>query len=136
LNPLGPLYRLAARLRRARVETGERGEDQAHRYLRSLGFIVVARNWRPPQGGGEVDIVAWEKRKGEADILVFIEVKTRESNPWSAPERAIDEDKIQALRRAARAYLRRAGVDESRSRFDVVSITGENLEHLRDAFPA
>jgi putative endonuclease len=108
---------------------GRRGEDLAHRFLRRNGFTVVARNWRPPQGGGEIDIVAWE-----SETLVFVEVKSRASGEWSAPERDIDADKIGALRRAARDYVRRSGADESRIRFDAVSITGDTIMHLRDAF--
>jgi putative endonuclease len=130
LNLLAPVYRIADRLRyRKHGDVGRRGEDLAHRYLRSHGFTVVARNWRPPQGGGEIDIVAWEH-----DLLVFVEVKSRTSGEWSAPERAINADKIQALRRAARDYVRRAGADELRVRFDAISITGTDLEHLRDVF--
>ncbi len=139
MNPLGLLYRIAdGRRYRKHRDLGQHGEDVAHRYLRRHGFIVVARNWRPPQGGGEIDIIAWE---GEA--LVFVEVKTRASGEWSAPERDIDAEKIRVLRRAARDYIRRSGADESSSgrdelkvRFDAISITGDKLEHLRDAFSA
>jgi putative endonuclease len=130
LNPLAPLYRIADRLRYLRHgDTGKRGEDLAHRYLRAKGFIVAARNWRPPQGGGEIDIVAWE-----GDWLVFVEVKTRTSAQWSAPERDIDIEKIETLRRAARDYIRRANADQSRVRFDAISITGRKIDHLREAF--
>jgi hypothetical protein len=74
------LYRLADRARdRARrgqwnadLASGRRGEDLAHRFLRKLGFTVIARNYRPHSGGGEIDIVAREKEQ-----LVFVEVKTR-----------------------------------------------------------
>jgi putative endonuclease len=136
LNPpfltLGPLYRIADSLRyRKHGDLGRHGEDLAHRWLRARGFRVVARNWRPPQGGGEIDIIAWE-----GDCLVFVEVKTRASGEWSAPERDIDHDKMHALRRAARDYIRRANADESRVRFDAVSITGRRIEYLRDAFAA
>jgi putative endonuclease len=127
---LAPLYRIADGLRyRRRSNLGQHGEDLAHRHLRRNGFTVVARNWRPPQGGGEIDIVAWED-----DLLVFVEVKTRASGEWSAPERDIDAEKIHALRRAARDYVHRSGADDSRVRFDAISITGNKLEHLRDAF--
>jgi len=130
LNLLAPLYRIADGLRyRKQGDTGRHGEDLAHRHLRARGFVVVARNWRPPQGGGEIDIIAWE-----ADWLVFIEVKARASGTSSSPERDIDIEKIQTLRRAARDYVRRAGADESRVRFDAISITGRTVDHLRDAF--
>jgi putative endonuclease len=124
------LYRIADGLRHRKTgDTGRHGEDLAHRYLRAHGFVVAARNWRPPQGGGEIDIIAWE-----GDCLVFVEVKTRTSTEVSAPERDIDVEKIRALRRAARDYIRRTGADESRVRFDAVAIAGRGIDHLRDAF--
>jgi putative endonuclease len=130
LNPLALLYRIADAGRyRKHDNLGQHGEDLAHRWLRRNGFTVVARNWRPPQGGGEIDIVAWD-----GDSLVFIEVKTRAPGASSAPERDIDAEKINALRRAARDYVRRSGADESKVRFDAISIAGNKLEHLRDAF--
>jgi putative endonuclease len=130
LNPFQALGRLADRIRYAiHHDEGQRGEDLAHRYLRRRGFTVVARNWRPPQGGGEIDLVAWD-----GETLVFVEVKTRVSDMWGAPERAIDPEKMDSLRRAARDYARRSGVEESSTRFDVIAIAGEKLDYLPDAF--
>ncbi len=131
MSPLAPLYRFAGRLRWWRDgNVGRFGEERAHRYLRARGYTVVARNWRPPQGGGELDLIAWER-----ETLVFVEVKARVSGQWSAPERDIDAEKLNSLRRAARDYVRRAGAEEAEMRFDVVAITGGKIEHLRDAFP-
>jgi putative endonuclease len=130
LSLLTALYRLADNVRDRKLrDVGKRGEDLAHRYLRAHGFIVVARNWRPPQGGGEIDIVAWED-----SWLVFVEVKARASSKISVPERGIDPDKIDALRRAARDYIRRSAADESHVRFDAISVTGGVVEHFREAF--
>jgi len=134
LNLLSPLYRLADRVRYFKERNlGRRGEDLAHRYLRKHGFTIAARNWRPPQGGGEIDLVAWDKT-AEGDSLVFVEVKTRASGQWSAPERGINAEKMLALRRAARDYVRRSGADPALVRFDAISISGGRVEHLRDAF--
>jgi putative endonuclease len=131
LNLLAPLYRFAGLLRyRHDRNVGRHGEEMTHRYLRARGYTVVARNWRPPQGGGELDLIAWER-----ETLVFVEVKSRVSGRWSAPERDIDPEKVNSLRRAARDYVRRAAAEEADTRFDVVAITGDSLEHLRDAFP-
>jgi len=136
LNLLAPLYRLADAVRyRRHGDLGQHGEDLAHRYLRARRFIVVARNWRPPQGGGEIDIIAWD-----GPSLVFVEVKTRAASQTavsntSAPERAINPEKMRALTRTARDYLRRTGLEESPVRFDVIAIAGSNIDHLRDAFP-
>jgi putative endonuclease len=119
------LYRLADRLRdKARSKGGpvtaahgKRGEDLAHRLLRREGFTVVARNYRPPAGHGEIDVVAWD-----GDVLSFVEVKTRQSAEFGAPEAAIDYEKRRLLHRAARDYARRAGVAWEHTRFDVVTV--------------
>ena len=130
MNLLAPLHSLAGWLRhRNERNLGRWGEERAHRWLRSHGFTVVARNWRPPQGGGEIDLIAWEK-----ETLVFVEVKARTSDDSSAPERGISQDKMLALRRAARDYIRRAGAEDKLIRFDVITFTGEALQYFRDAF--
>lgn len=113
---------------------GRRGEDLAHRYLEDRGFTVVARNYRPPAGGGEIDLVA---RHGEK--LVFVEVKSRRADEYGAPERNIDAVKGQSLRRAGRDYARRAGVAWDHVRFDLVGIIftdPPSIVHLPDAFPS
>jgi putative endonuclease len=134
------LYRLADaarhRARRQRdspeLAQGRRGEDLAHRFLRRQGYVVVARNYRPRAGAGEIDLVAWER-----GTLVFVEVKTRAGAAFGAPERAVDADKERDLTRVAADYARRAGVPWDRVRFDVVSILLEGRPQIslqRDAF--
>jgi putative endonuclease len=111
---------------------GRRGEDFAHRYLRSAGLTVVARNYRPNEGDAEVDIVA-----RDGDTIVFVEVKSRVSDRVSSPERAIDGQKQKNIVRAARAYATRAGIAWTQVRFDTISIVFSNppsLVHQRDAF--
>lgn len=111
---------------------GKRGEDLAHRYLRSSGYMVIARNYRPAGGEVEADIVA---RQG--DYLVFVEVKSRASGDYGSPDRAIGSDKQKNIMRAARAYATRAGIDWSQVRFDTISILftdPPSITHLKDAF--
>jgi putative endonuclease len=96
---------------------GRRGEDLAHRYLRSHGYIVVARNYRLASGDAEADIIAWEQ-----DRLAFVEVKSRESADFGPPERAIGEEKRSHLLRIARQYTRRSNTPWERIRFDVVTV--------------
>ena len=111
---------------------GRRGEDTAHRYLERAGFRIMARNYRPSGGEAEVDIVA---RDGE--ILVFIEVKSRASAEYGAPDRAISEEKQKNITRAARAYATRAGVKWDEVRFDTLSIVFTSplsIVHQKDAF--
>src|ERR1035438_6194618 len=67
----------------------------------------------------------------------FIEVKTRGSEEFGRPESAVDAERRARLERAARDYLRRAGIPWRDARFDIVSIVLEKpprIEWLRDAF--
>jgi len=96
---------------------GKRGEDLAHRYLQRQGYTIVGRNFRTRSGSGEVDLIGW---KGE--VLAFVEVKSRSSAEYGDPERAVDAEKRHKLLIAAREYTRRAHVDWSKVRFDVLSI--------------
>jgi len=129
------LYRFADALRRLsrKANQGRLGEDLAHRYLRSRGCTVVGRNYRARSGAGEIDLVAWHNGK-----LVFVEVKTRATADFGAPERAVDREKQARIRRAAREYARRAGVDWSKTRFDIVSVLAAGgrpqIQWLQDAF--
>jgi putative endonuclease len=112
---------------------GKRGEDMAHRYLQRAGFHVVARNYKPGEDS-EVDIVA---RRGE--LLVFVEVKTRESDEHAAPERAVGDEKERHILRAARTFVTRSGIEWERIRFDIISIVmtrPPSIAHYEDAFAA
>ena len=96
------------------------------------GCTVVARNYRTRSGSGELDLVAWH-----GSTLVFVEVKTRATAEFGPPDRAVDAEKRAHLRRAARDYARRAGVEFRKTRFDIVSIVLSDpprIEWLRDAF--
>ena len=130
---LGLIYRAADALRRRSLgdRHGRLGEDLAHRYLRSHGCTVVARNYRPPSGHAEIDLVAWHREK-----LVFVEVKTRDTADFGEPDRAVDFEKRQHLTRAARDYARRAGVEWPQVRFDIVAVvlSPRRIEWLRDTF--
>ena len=137
---LTPLYRTADALRhRVRLRSGnaalawgKRGEDLAHRYLQNSGYFIVARNYRTRTGSAECDLIATR-----GDSVVFVEVKTRATDRYGAPELAVDRDKRQHVVRAAAEYLFRTEGSWSRARFDIISVLfadGERVEHLIDAF--
>ena len=65
---------------------GQRGEDAAAKFLRKLGYIIVARGHRDRIG--EIDLIAVEGR-----TVVFVEVKTRSSQDAGHPAEAVDDDK-------------------------------------------
>lgn len=111
---------------------GRRGEDIAHRFLQRVGIIIVARNYRMASGAGEVDLIGWED-----DRLVFVEVKSRQTEEYGAPDRAIGREKQSSLIRAAREFARHADAPWERVRFDVVNVvftTPPAVTHFRDVF--
>lgn len=133
------LYRLSDWLRdTARRRTwspsqalGRRGEDLAHRYLQQCGYRVVGRNYRNSPGGCEIDLIA---RDGES--IVFVEVKSRASDEFGSPDRAVGEEKLGNMENAAREYCRRAEIPWDRARFDIVNVLFTRppaITHLRDA---
>jgi len=112
--------------------TGRRAEDLAHRFLRRRGMVIVSRNYRPPSGAGEIDLIAWD-----GDRLAIVEVKSRATGDFGAPEQAVNPEKQRFLDRSARDYARRAGVDWSRVRFDIVSVVFSEpprIQLFTDAF--
>src|SRR5271155_4256754 len=96
--------------------TGRRGEEAAYFYLRRLGYVMVARNFRSPNRRGEIDLIAWDN-----DVLCFIEVKTRTTRDVKPAEAAVDRDKQRNLTAVAREYLRHLA-PSCQWRFDVVSV--------------
>ena len=117
--------------RRSAQALGRRGEDLAHRYLQRQGFRILARNWTGPQFA-EVDIVA--QQDGQT---VFVEVKSRTGVEHGSPERAMNDLKVVSQRRAARAWARRAGIEATEIRFDLVTVVftePPTIEHFPDAW--
>jgi putative endonuclease len=105
---------------------GNRGENDATRYLRSIGFEILERNYRNNRGKalGEIDIVA--KDQGQ---LVFVEVKTRTSvvGIEVMPETGITAVKLRKLERIAAAYLRERRCESAAYRFDAVLVVYNRL---------
>ena len=90
-----------------------RAEIDAARYVRSLGYRVVASGYRVKEG--EVDLIAWD-----GEVLVFIEVKSRVGS--DAPEAAVGLTKQRRVIRAARSYMSRYKIHDKTYRFDIVTV--------------
>lgn len=115
----------------AHNELGELGEKLAANYLTANGYTILARNWRVNRA--EIDIIA---RMDET--LIFVEVKTRSSDYFGAPEEFVTKRKKRLLASAAAAYMQQEG-HEWAFRFDIISIVmklgnAPKLEHYEDAF--
>jgi len=111
--------------RSSHLALGRRGEELAAAYLQQRGFRIVAANFSPPVGRNrlgilinvEIDLVAYE-----AETLCFVEVKTRSSDWFAAPEVNVDRRKQRQIARAARAYRRMFGLTNAPFRYDVVTV--------------
>ncbi|HEY6939328.1 MAG TPA: YraN family protein [Terriglobales bacterium] len=95
---------------------GASGEEDAYFYLRGLGYVMVARNWRSPRRHGEIDLVGWD-----GSVLCFVEVKSRTTRDVKPAEAAVDAQKQDELGGMAREYLRHIAGSPS-WRFDVLSL--------------
>lgn len=92
---------------------GQDGEEEAARYLRSSGYLIVERNWRG--SCGELDIIAISPSKE----IVFVEVKTRSSLRFGDPFEAITPEKYRRVFQLAREWLA-LNKKESTWRIDVI----------------
>ena len=107
--------------------TGARYEETAVDFLRQMGYEILERNYRDRLG--EIDIVA-----EEGGYLVFVEVKYRRDMRSGDPAEAVTPRKQQHIRRTAQYYLYSHRCGDVPCRFDVVSILGEEIHWIRDAF--
>ncbi len=109
----------------AYLALGARGERLAADLLERAGYRLVASNFKLPVGRNlrgavvhaEIDLVAYD-----GATLCFIEVKTRRSDEFAAPEANVDLRKQRQITRAARAYRRTFGVADEPHRYDVVAL--------------
>lgn len=128
-----------------RQALGKEGEDLAARQLAAAGLEILARNWRCRDG--EIDIVARDRTRPGADVLVICEVKTRRGVGFGTPLEAVTPAKAARLRRLASRWLAAQRADApgephagyAHVRFDVVSVLqpagGDTVvEHVQGAF--
>ncbi len=91
------------------------GENWAAAYLQAQGYALRARNWRHDHG--ELDIVA------ERDaVIVFVEVRTRQTERFGRAEESITPRKRARLIATAQAYLDAHGLQDAQWQIDVIAI--------------
>ena len=139
---------------------GDIGETLACEYLEEKGYKILYRNLK--LAGCEVDVVVEayfdeignlirqkygvfdklkalfgkgdaKKAKGER-TLVFVEVKTRESEEHGAPEEAVDGYKKGRYVTAAKSYIAKYGEQNTPIRFDVIAVEDGKINHIENAF--
>ena len=77
---------------------GRAGERLAAKYLKRQGCKILKKNFAVK--AGEIDIVALD-----GETLVFVEVKSRQSDSFGEPAEAVDAKKRKKYGLVARAYL-------------------------------
>jgi len=111
---------------------GDRGEQEAARFLQRQGLKILHRGYRTDHG--EIDLIALEE-----NVVVFVEVKARRRG---VPAEAVTPEKQRRITLAALHFLKKHGLLDQRSRFDVVAIvwpedsSPPQIEHIRAAFEA
>lgn len=111
---------------------GKLGERIALRHIRNQGMQILLKNYACKYG--EIDIVALDK-----EVIVFIEVKTRDIKSWTRPAEAVGPHKRKALSKTALRCLRELGYPKRSFRFDIVEVVHKDgkvieVSHIKDAF--
>jgi putative endonuclease len=109
------------------VSLGASAEDLAARALSRAGYAIVERNFRC--AAGELDIIARDR-----DVLVFVEVRSRADGSHGHAAEMVSRRKQRQVARIALCYVGLRDPVFERSRFDVVAITGGEVEVIRDAW--
>jgi putative endonuclease len=113
----------------ARQALGAYGESVAARHLVEQGMVVLDRNWRCE--AGEIDLVL-----RDGPVLVVCEVKTRSSVDFGTPHEAVDDAKLDRLRRLATHWQAERGLAVPDVRIDLVAVLRprrgpSSVEHVR-----
>lgn len=79
-------------------DIGRIGERLARSHLEARGYAVITTNYRCRWG--EIDLIA-----RDGPMWAFVEVRTRRSNAYGAPEESVTPAKLERLTMAAQDYL-------------------------------
>ena len=108
--------------------TGSHYEAQVAAFLQKQGFQILEQNYRCRSG--EIDLIA---RDGK--YLVFIEVKYRSNRRAGTALEAINNRKVEQVRRVAAVYLCQKRYPENTPvRFDAAGVDGEQITYIKNAF--
>jgi len=115
------------------VSRGSYAESFAAQYLEGLGYEILQRNFRCPQG--EIDLIAREN-----EVLCFVEVRSRTELDQVDPFETITPQKRSRIIAAAREFLDDLPLPwPLEMRFDAVGILLQDppqIELRRGAFEA
>lgn len=107
---------------------GTQKELIASDFLRENNVEILEMNFRCKSG--EIDIIGMDN-----DYLVFYEVKFRSNISYGYPEEAVNARKQHKIYQASQYFmLINNYIDNTPIRYDVISILGNQIKHIRNAF--
>ena len=114
------------------LKFGKEGEKAALDFLIEKGYKIIEVNYRLHPY--EVDVIAMD-----GEMIVFVEVKTRQTDQYGHPIEFITGKKEQNLLKVADYYLQYKMLNRE-GRFDVITLYKKQgdfiLEHFINAFTA
>jgi putative endonuclease len=114
---------------------GQRSECAAAKFLRKLGYRILARNFSDK--AGELDLLALD-----GQTIVVVEVRSSESSTFQQLAATVDHNKQRRVTEAALRFLQRRKLLNVSVRFDVLTICWPPdqrepaIRHYRHAFEA
>ena len=109
------------------ITRGASAETAATAALLAAGYQIVERNFTCK--AGELDVVA-----RDGDVLVFVEVRSRADGTHGHAAEMVTPGKRAQVARVARVYLEARQPVFDECRFDVVAITGDAIDLIKDAW--
>ena len=107
---------------------GTKYEGIAMGYLAEKGYSELGRNYYSRYG--ELDLICRDEKKGD---IVFVEVKYRKSMEYGNGLESITRSKQRKLVKTAAVYLKDKKIEDIPYRFDIISILGNEIEHIENA---
>ena len=111
---------------------GRESEDAALRYLLTLGYRLLERNFTKLYG--EIDLIMEDQ---EQETLVFLEVKSGNSELFPAYLSAVTEKKCKKIAKVAAVYIENLNREYQAYRMDAVFVerNGEKqIQHLKNIY--
>ncbi len=109
---------------------GKEKEGLAAAYIEKNGGMIIDRNFF--FHGGEIDLIA-----KDGEYLCFVEVKYRSGTSMGYPSEAVTKKKCQTIAQGAKNYLSYKSYPiNTPCRFDIISILGDKIEWIKNAFMA
>lgn len=101
---------------------GNWGEQRAKEHLLAADYKLIAENWRNKHG--EIDLIMQDD-----NVVVFIEVRTKESSSFGTGVESITAQKRSKIREMAASFLQYKSWWDKPIRFELIAIDKKGLEY-------